>query len=107
MWRSCGCWTIADIDNIPYEDKLHVYQGMVRWTEFFFKCRDIDKDGIWENRSPMETGWEDALFFCRLPVSPDMNAYLAIQLEAQARLGRILGIDEDICAGFKEEQESW
>lgn len=30
-----------------------------------------------------------------------MNAYLAIQLEAQARLGRILGIDEDICAGFK------
>lgn len=100
MWLLDNC----DIESIPYEDKLHVYQGMVRWTEFFFLCRDIDKDGIWENRSPVETGWEDAPYFSvGFPLaSPDMNAYLAIQLEAQARLGRILGIDEDVCAGYKK-----
>ncbi len=93
----------CDISSIPYEDKLNVYKGMVRWTDYFFKCRDIDKDGIWENRNPGETGWEDAPYFTvGFPLaSPDMNAYLALQLEAQAKLGRLIGIDSGICAGFE------
>ena len=98
-------WLLDNCDNseIPFEDKKHVYQGMVRWTEFFFKCRDIDKDGIWENRSAVETGWEDAAYFeVGFPLaSPDLNAYLAIQMEAQAKLGRMIGIDEKTCAGFE------
>lgn len=100
MWLLDNC----DIGSIPYEDKLHVYNGMVRWTDFFFLCRDIDRDGIWENRSPVETGWEDAPYFSvGFPLaSPDMNAYLAIQLEAQAKLGRILGIDEAVCSGYEK-----
>jgi neutral trehalase len=77
---------------------------MVRWTEYFFKCRDVDKDGIWENRNPGETGWEDAPYFSvGFPLaSPDMNAYLALQLEAQARLGRLIGVDEAVCAGYEK-----
>ncbi len=99
MWLLENC----DLSEIPMEDKRHVYQGMVRWTEFFFKCRDIDKDGIWENRSAVETGWEDAAYFeVGFPLaSPDLNAYLAISLEAQAKLGRMIGIDEKTCAGFE------
>ena len=99
-------WLLDHTDpaQVPQEDLRVIYEGMVRWSEFFFKCRDIDGDGIFENRSCMETGWEDAPFFKRLgwPIaSPDMNAYLALQLEAQARLGRVIGESEERCAAFE------
>ena len=97
------------LDNDPQlaavsrEDAEHIYQGIVRWSDFFFLCRDRNKDGLMENIGAVETGWEDAPYFnVGFPLaSPDMNSYLAIQLEAQARLGRLLGKDEAVCAGFE------
>ncbi len=97
------------LDNDPQlaavsrEDAEHIYQGIVRWSEFFFLCRDRNNDGLMENIGAVETGWEDAPYFnVGFPLaSPDMNSYLAIQLEAQARLGRLLGKDEAVCAGFE------
>ena len=94
------------LDNDPQlsavsrEDAEFIYKGIVRWSDFFFLCRDRNKDGLMENISFAETGWEDAPYFnVGFPLaSPDMNAYLAIQLEAQARLGRLLGVDEAVCA---------
>lgn len=95
------------LQDVSEEDARYIYQGLVRWSEFFFKCRDLNHDGLWENRGMMETGWEDAAYFkLGFPLaSPDMNAYLAIQLEAQARLGRLLGEDEAVCAGYEEESK--
>lgn len=101
-------WLLDNTDPlaaISEEDLRHIYKGITRWSEFFFLCRDLDGDGIWENCSCMETGWEDAPFFKQLgwPVaSPDMNAYLALQLEAQGRLGRLLGEDEAVCAEYEK-----
>ena len=88
---------------VSREDAEHIYQGIVRWSEFFFLCRDRNNDGLMENIGAVETGWEDAPYFnVGFPLaSPDMNSYLAIQLEAQARLGRLLGKDEAVCAGFE------
>ena len=96
----------TDPSIVPQEDLRVIYEGIVRWSEFFFRCRDLDGDGIWENRGCMETGWEDAPFFRQLgwPIaSPDMNAYLALQLEAQAKLGRVLGEKEEVCAGYEAQ----
>ena len=88
---------------VSREDAEHIYQGIVRWSEFFFLCRDRNNDGLMENIGAVETGWEDAPYFnVGFPLaSLDMNSYLAIQLEAQARLGRLLGKDEAVCAGFE------
>lgn len=95
----------TDISEIDPTDLTHIYKGMVRWSEFFFRCRDIDGDGVMENCGCMETGWEDAPFFRQLgwPIaSPDMNAYVALQLEAQAKLGRALGEKEEVCAAYEK-----
>lgn len=108
-----GFATMWLLDNIGHEaadpeDLKFIYNGMVRWSEYFFRCRDLDGDGIWENQGAMETGWEDAPFFRQLswPVaSPDMNAYLALQLEAQAKLGRIVGEDEAVCAEYEKRSK--
>ena len=90
----------SDLSAIPPEEKKAFYSALRRWTDFFFKFRDLDHDGIWENRGNMETGWEDAAYFkMGFPIaSPDMNAYLALALEAQARFGRLIGEDEALCA---------
>ncbi len=82
-----------DLSCISTEEKKRCYERMSAWTEFFFKCRDFDKDGLWENKGAVETGWEDApYFYVGFPLaSPDMNAYLALQMEALGKLGKELG----------------
>ncbi len=95
-----------DLSGIDRSEKKKMYDGMRRWTEFFLKCRDLDGDGIWENRSAGETGWEDAPYFhVGFPLaSPDMNAYLALQMEALSRLGAELG-EADAAAWLARSRE--
>ena len=90
----------SDLSVIPPEEKQYLYNDLRRWTDFFFRFRDLDHDGIWENRGNMETGWEDTAYFkMGFPIaSPDMNAYLALALEATARFGRMIGAPEEQCA---------
>lgn len=91
------------LEAVSREDAEHIYRGIVRWSDFFFTCRDRNRDGLMENIGAVETGWEDAPYFnVGFPLaSPDMNSYLVLQLEAQARLGRLLGEDEAVCAGYE------
>jgi len=96
-----------ELSAVSREDAMHIYRGLVRWSAYFFLCRDLNRDGLMENVGAMETGWEDAPYFnVGFPLaSPDMNAYLAIQLEAQARLGRLLGEDEAVCADYEKQSK--
>ncbi len=96
-----------ELKYVSREDAEIIYKGIVGWTQFFFRCRDWNKDGLMENQGAGETGWEDAPYFnIGFPLaSPDMNAYVAIQLQAQARLGRLLGKDEAECAAFEKHYQ--
>ncbi|MBQ6603340.1 MAG: hypothetical protein IJH99_08075 [Eubacterium sp.] len=91
-----------DLSSIPVEDKKFVYDRMKKWLDFFYTFRDLDGDGIWENQSPLETGWEDAAYFyVGFPLaSPDMNAYTVIMMDALAALGRTIGVPEEECAAL-------
>ena len=82
-----------DLSVIPVEEKKWLYDRLKKWTEFFLLCRDLDHDGIWENRKNGETGWEDGpYFYVGFPLaSPDMNAYLELCMEALAAFGKELG----------------
>ena len=82
-----------DLSSIPLEEKKELYVRLRKWTEFFLLCRDLDHDGIWENRKNGETGWEDGpYFYVGFPLaSPDMNAYLELCMEALAAFGKELG----------------
>ena len=97
----------GDLSGIPAEEKRYVYERMGKWTDFFFRFRDLDHDGVWENQSPIETGWEDAAYFyAGFPLaSPDMNAYTVLMMDALARLGRELGVPAAECAAWTQRAD--
>jgi hypothetical protein len=71
--------------------KLHAY--LEKWTGFWLSHRDTDADGIsnyiWGN----DSGWDNSTLFdpgiC--PETPDLPAYLALQMDALAELSSMLG----------------
>ena len=97
----------CDLSVIPVESKKDLYDKMVKWTEFFYRFRDQDKDGVWENLSMWETGWEDAAYFyVGFPLaSPDMNAYTIIMMDALAMLGREIGLPEEECSAWTKRAD--
>ena len=96
-----------DLSQMPMDELNFLYDGLVRWTEYHLNYRDLDHDGLYENQSPVETGWEDATYFrVGFPqAAPDMNAYLALQEEAIGRLGRLIGKPEDECARWENRSK--
>lgn len=96
-----------DISGLPGDEKEYLWDRMEKWTKFHLEYRDLDHDGIFENHNPGETGWEAASYFrAGFPLaSPDMNAYLALQEEALAKLGRLIGRSEDVCRYWEEKSE--
>ena len=99
----CLLWLMDNCDfaSISKESKEFVWDGLRRWTEYFFKFRDKDRDGLAEFLHPLETGWEDAPYYDTMgfpSASPDLNAFLALAMEALGRLGRDIGKPDDACA---------
>ncbi|MDR1217881.1 MAG: hypothetical protein LBJ99_04745 [Oscillospiraceae bacterium] len=96
-----------DISKKPKGELEYMYDGLERWTNFYLNFRDVDGDGIFENQNAGETGWEDGSYQrLGFPIAcPDMNAYLALQEEALAKLGRVLGKDESVNAAWEKKSK--
>jgi glycogen debranching enzyme len=80
-----------------FQDRKHleqIYPLLSRWTEWYLGYRDSNPDGLPEYRHGNEAGWDNATVFDEGgPIeSPDLSAYLAVQMEVladvAARLGR-------------------
>jgi putative isomerase len=78
-----------------------IYGPLARWTEWWFRFRDDDKDGIPQYHHGNDSGWDNATpFLAGVPLeSPDLCAYLVLQMETLARLAASLN--------NQEEAESW
>ncbi len=96
-----------DISELPKGEMQFLWDRMEKWTKFHLEYRDLDHDGIFENHNAGETGWEDGSYFrVGFPLaSPDMNAYLALQEEALAKLGRLIGKSEEVCASWEAKSK--
>ena len=96
-----------DISKKPKAELEFLYNGMEKWTNFYLNFRDVDKDGLFENQSAGETGWESGSYQrIGFPLAaPDMNAYLAFLCEALAKLGRIIGKDEFANAAWEQRSK--
>lgn len=96
-----------DLSGISGESKTWLWERLAKWTEFFMAFRDKDRDGTAEFQSVLETGWEDAPYFnVGFPcASPDLNAYLALQMEALYRLGKEIGKPEEECLRWLSRSE--
>lgn len=93
-------WLIDNgkIDHAPVEEKKWLLERLIKWTEYFVKFRDKDGDGLCEFQTALETGWEDASYYNTVGfpcASPDLNSYLALQMEAVAKLGALCGMPQE------------
>jgi putative isomerase len=73
------------------------YQALTRWTNWWFTYRDFDSDGFPQYNHGNDSGWDNSTAFLRfVPIeSPDLMAFLVIQMEALATLAGRLGRPAD------------
>lgn len=93
-------------DDVPLDEKKVVLDGLIKWTNYFTNFRDMDGDGLAEFRSPLETGWEDATYYETVGFpcsSPDLNTFIALQMEAVAELGAECGMEQSECDIWKKK----
>jgi glycogen debranching enzyme len=70
-----------------------IYPQLVRWTEWWFKYRDDDNDGLPQYNHGNDSGWDNATAFAQgMPVEgPDLAAYLIVQMDMLAEIAAKLG----------------
>lgn len=70
-----------------------IYPHLAAWTDWWFRLRDADGDGLPEYHHGNDSGWDNATIFdMGFPAaSPDLAAYLVIQLDVLAELAARLG----------------
>jgi len=92
-------WAALKIhETDPNTDFLReIYDSLVRFNNWWFKCNDDDNDGIVQYTHPYSSGLDDSPLWDKgLPVeSPDINTYLNIQMMCLAEIAEILGKQEE------------
>jgi glycogen debranching enzyme len=69
------------------------YPKLAAWTEWWMQNRDADGDGLPEYMNGCDSGWDNATVFdggCPV-ASPDLPAYLVLQMDMLADLAARLG----------------
>ena len=82
--------------NGQFPDKKHlaqIYRPLERWTEWYFRYRDSNHDGLPEYRHGNESGWDNSTVFNDgTPLeSPDLSALLSVQMQTLAKIATRLG----------------
>jgi glycogen debranching enzyme len=93
---------MMEINDLFDEEHLQeVYEPLCRWTQWWFEYRDDDKDGIPQYNHGNDSGWDNSTVFALSPPieSPDLTAFLILQMEALADIAEILG--------KQREAQSW
>jgi glycogen debranching enzyme len=85
-------------DTCPDLDSLReTYAPLVRWNAWWFGLNDDDGDGVAQYNHPFSSGLDDSPLWDKgMPVeSPELNTYLSVQMEALAKMARILGRESE------------
>lgn len=94
-------WMMRHSSFIRLDQIRQIYGQLCRWTEWWFSFRDDDRDGLPQYHHGSDSGWENATpFQAGAPLeSPDLCAFLILQMETLAMMALQLGSGE--------EAESW
>ena len=84
---------VIDAASPPLADQQWLLERLIAWTEYFFRFRP-GIGSLCAYQRALETGWEDApQYRIGMPqVCPDLNVFLALNLEAIARFGARIGM---------------
>lgn len=97
-------WAVRNLQQLTNyvtgKQLAKIYTPLVRWTEWWFTYRDDDRDGIPQYNHGNESGWDNGTIFATgVPVeSPDLAAYLIIQMDVLADIATILGKPDEAIA---------
>jgi len=94
-------WMMQRGTVIRNDQLRQIYGPMCRWTEWWFRYRDDDHDGLPQYHHGNDSGWDNATpFLAGVPLeSPDLCALLVLQMETLANIAELLN--------NMEESESW
>jgi putative isomerase len=90
-------WALAwMLRHNRFRDQQHlaaVYEPLVKWTEWYFRYRDLNGNGLPEYRHGDESGWDNSTALIDgTPVeSPDLSAYLVLQMDTLSEIANHLG----------------
>lgn len=90
-------WMLQRNSNISQDRIKEVYDPLVKWTTYFLRYCDLSENGIPEYYHGNDSGWDNSTVFqFGVPVeSPDLCAFLVLQMETLANLAEKLGISKD------------
>lgn len=103
-WNFCKLpihgWALAkmrEVMELSREQKETAYQKLSAWTQWWFCCRDQDRDGICEYHHGNDSGWDNSTLFRESPLveAPDLSAFLVLQMEQLSRLACELGREQE------------
>lgn len=96
-------WVLKNLMNhytLSSDQKAEAYEKLSKWTYFWLNCRDTDANGL-----PCyyggDSGWDNGTIFdmCIPAESPDLAAYLVLQMEVLSDLATQLS--------FSKEAKEW
>jgi glycogen debranching enzyme len=94
-------WTLRKFLDLPggltLDQIQAIYEPLCRNTDWWFTARDDDGDSLPAYDHGNDSGWDNGtIFLLRPPIeSPDLAAYLVLQLETLATLASQLKRDEE------------
>lgn len=86
-------WLMERSDFFTKDVLKEIYAPLASWTDWWFRYRDYDNDGIPQYNHGNDSGWDNStIFYKGVPVeSPDLSSFLVIQMEVLSNLAHKIG----------------
>ena len=90
-------WMMAHSSSINNKQLSEVYEPLSKWTEWYFRYRDADRDGLPEYDHGDDSGWDNTTIFVSSPPleTPDLAALLVLQMDELSKIAARLGKHSD------------
>ncbi|MHB1855949.1 MAG: amylo-alpha-1,6-glucosidase [Acidobacteriaceae bacterium] len=90
-------WMIAHSNSIDSKKLNEIYEPLSKWTDWYFRYRDADRDGLPEYNQGDDSGWDNTtIFFTPPPLeTPDLAALLVVQMDELSKIAARLGKQSD------------
>jgi len=90
-------WMMSHSNSIDTKKLAAVYGPLSKWTDWYFRYRDADHDGLPEYNHGDDSGWDNTtIFFSPPPLeTPDLAALLVIQMDTLSNVAARLGKQSD------------
>ena len=87
--------------ELSREQIIEAYVALEKWTDWWIRYRDFRHEGLFIYDHSRDSIWENSTVFSKFPpiASPELQAFLIIQMEVIAELAGMLGIED--------EKEKW